>query len=76
MFLTPVLFFLLNCSIAEGCIKVLRIDGEETDGSEIRAAIAKYGTSAPVGASFRWAINASPHFLQLQVRQKIVIVPS
>ena len=58
---------LLSRSIAEGSIKVTRTDGEATDGTEIRAAINKFGTSAPVGASFRWALNASAHFLQLQV---------
>lgn len=55
-------------SIAEGVIKVTLKDGAPNDGKELRERIKKDTKSIPLGASLRWAINASEGgFLQLQV---------
>ena len=45
-------------------------DGTPNDGKDLRERIKKDSKSIPLGASLRWAINASEGgFLQLQVER-------
>ena len=60
---------LSTISIAEGQLKVSKLDGSVDDGMALRAIIKKASAKHPVGASYRWALNSSAHGkLQLQVR--------
>ena len=48
-----------DSSIAEGRIRVANKDNAIDDGKAIRVALKKASVKAPVGASYRWAINTS-----------------
>ena len=48
-----------DSSIAEGRIRVTNKDNAIDDGKAIRVALKKASVKAPVGASYRWAINTS-----------------
>ena len=48
-----------DSSIAEGQIRVTNKDNAIDDGKAIRVALKKASVKAPVGASYRWAINTS-----------------
>ena len=66
-----------DSSIAEGRIRVANKDNAIDDGKAIRVALKKASVKAPVGASYRWAINTSAgESFQLQLQSLPAPLPA